>query len=75
MADIIEFPLVRRSAHVALVWDNAWDQFRIETHGRHAAGLALSWRADYAKALHHAAAVAVHFGLPLVDLTGEGGAA
>lgn len=74
MGNVINFPVVRRHPHVALVWDSAWDQYRIETVG-YAGPTLTEWHSDYGIALDALITLGRRLGLPMADLTDNGQAA
>ena len=71
MGKLINFPVVRRHPHVALAWDPAWDQYRVETT-RYAGPSLLEWHSDYGIALDALITLGRRLDLPMVDLTNDG---
>ncbi|MBR2267358.1 hypothetical protein [Sphingobium sp.] len=71
MGKIIPFPLMRRRPHVALVWDRAWDQYRVEAARARGPNL-IEWHADYGIALDRLISMGALLGLPMIDCTPEG---
>jgi len=72
MGNVITFPIHRRRPHVALVWDWAWDQYRVEAVGIIAPAAVIEWHADYDVALAALLGMADRLALPPIDCTKNG---
>lgn len=70
MGKVIRFPVERRQPHVALSWDDAWDQYIIEVIG--VGPSILVWCDSYPEALDRLISSGQRFGLPMIDLTPQG---
>lgn len=72
MGKVITFPIERRRPHVALVWDHAWDEYRIEAVGVVAPAANAEWTADYGEALDLLVSKGERLSLPVFDCTMDG---
>lgn len=72
MGKVIRFPEERRRPHVRLVWDWAFDQYRVEAFGLLAPAAPSEWTDDYGEALDCLTAMSERLGLPAVDASPEG---
>lgn len=72
MGDVITFPIERRRPHVVLVWDWAWDQYRVEAFGIIAPAGAPEWTDDYSEALDLLISKGERLSLPILDCTSGG---
>lgn len=72
MGNVISFPIERRRPHVALVWDHAWDEYRIEAVGIIAPAAAAEWTADYGEAIDLLISKSERLSLPAIDCTMDG---
>lgn len=73
MGKVIRFPTERRQPHVALSWDDAWDQYLIAAVGT--GPRLLEWCSDYAEAIDRLIRMGERLKLPMFDLTPQGRAA
>lgn len=73
MGKVIRFPVERRRPHVALVWDNTWDEYLIGVVGRGPRVLddSLEWCADRDEAVRRLMRMGDRFCLPMIDLTSQ----
>lgn len=71
MGSVITFPIMRRRPHVALVWDWAWDQYRVEAARARGPNL-IEWHADYEVALDALLSMSELLHLPPIDCTKNG---
>lgn len=69
MGKVITFPLIRRKPHVCLVWDWAWDQYRVEAVGILVPAALVEWHEDYGQAFDALLAMSERVGLPPIDCT------
>lgn len=72
MGKVIAFPIERRRPHVALVWDHAWDEYRIEVVGVLAPAGVAQWTEDYGEALDLLISKGQRLNLPVIDCTTDG---
>lgn len=75
MGNVITFPAERRRPHVVLIWDWAFDQYRVEVVGFRAPAAAAEFHDDYGIALDCLMSMGERLGLPMVDCTSDGRAA
>jgi hypothetical protein len=72
MGDVIRFPVERTRPHVALSWDWAWDQYRIQAHGVSLPRGALEWCDNIDEAWDRFIGMGERLQLPLVYCLKDG---
>ena len=72
MAKVIRFPAERSRPHVALVWDCAWDMYRVGPVGCIAPAATEQYFSDHGEALDCLLAMSERLGLPAIDITVKG---
>ncbi|MCC4251209.1 hypothetical protein LL251_02110 [Sphingobium naphthae] len=70
MGKVLRFPVERRQPHVALTWDDVWDQYQIAVVG--VGPNLLQWCSGYPEAIDLLISLGQRFGLPIFDLTPQG---
>lgn len=69
MGNLIRFPIERTRPHVALTWDWAFDEFRIQAHGVGQLATSIEFCSDRDEAWDRFVSMGERHNLPLVDRT------
>lgn len=72
MGNVISFPVERRRPHVALIWDHAWEEYRVEAVGCVAPAGGTEWTDNYGEALNLLMSKGERLSLPMFDCTNAG---
>lgn len=72
VGNVIIFPIERRKPHVVLLWDCAWDEYRVEAVGCVAPAGRPEWSNDYGEAVDLLISKGERLGLPMIDCTMDG---